>query len=154
MKPIRCCCVANLPLLPEEIAAQILDLEKWPEFQGFGVLPGIRTAVFECRPTDIVGTRIRVTNTDGSSHVEEIVEWQPERRLRLHMHSFSAPLSYLAKSMEEKWEFELVDGGTRVRRSLEMFPLSRMSWPLIWAISQLLRRAIARHLRQMQEASK
>ena len=44
----------------------------------------------------MVGTRIRVTNTDGSTHVEEIVEWEPARRIRLRIGGFSPPLSRLA----------------------------------------------------------
>jgi hypothetical protein len=70
---------------PGEIASQILDLANWTSFTGYGVLPGITSAEFEVRTPDVVGTRIRVTNTDRSSHVEEIVEWRPDRRVRLDM---------------------------------------------------------------------
>ena len=52
---------------------QILDLSKWPEFNGYGPLPGIREADFETKTDEIVGTKIRVTNRDGSTHVEEIL---------------------------------------------------------------------------------
>src|SRR5262249_49194140 len=88
MRPITFSCSETLDVAPEEIARQILDLDRWPEFQGYGVLPGIRAAQFEARKPEVVGTRIRVTDTDGSSHVEQIVEWEPDRRLRLHMGEF------------------------------------------------------------------
>ena len=91
MRPITFRCTDTLPLNPEEIAGQILDLANWTNFTGYGVLPGIKSAEFEVRTPEIVGTRIRVTNTDRSSHVEEIVEWQPDRRVRLDMKDFSRP---------------------------------------------------------------
>ena len=105
-RPIRFTCEATLPQRPEEIASQILDLSKWPEFNGYDPLPGIKRAEFETRTDEIVGTRIRVTNRDGSTHVEEIVEWETTRRLRLHMHEFSPPVSRLATSFDETWEFD------------------------------------------------
>ena len=101
MKPITFTCEETLHLAPEDIAQQILDLTKWPEFHGYGPIPGIKVAEFEVQTPGIVGSRIRVTNQDGSSHVEEIVEWEPDHRLRLEMKEFSAPLSRLATGFEE-----------------------------------------------------
>jgi hypothetical protein len=150
MRPITFSCTETLPLAPEDIAGQILDLANWTNFTGYGVLPGIKAAVFEVRPAGVVGTRIRVTNTDGSSHTEEIVEWEPERRVRLAMTGFSPPLSRLATGFVETWEFESLDAGTRVTRSFEMLPKSVIARTVLWLISFLLKRAIARHLRQMR----
>jgi hypothetical protein len=65
---------------------------KWPDFNGYGPIPGIKVAEFEVQTPGIVGTRIRVTNRDGSSHVEEIVEWEPDDQLRLEIKELSAPL--------------------------------------------------------------
>ena len=96
MKPIAFTCKKTLLLAPEDIAQQILDLTKWPDFKGLGPIPGIKVAEFEVQTPSIVGSRIRVTNGDGSSHVEEIVGWEPDHRLRLEMKEFSAPLSRLA----------------------------------------------------------
>ena len=149
MKPITFACARTLGLTPEEIAQQILDVTKWLDFKGYGPLPGIRAAEFEVRTPEIVGSRIRVTNTDGSNHVEEIVEWQPDRRLQLHMKDFSAPLSRLATRIEETWEFERVGEQTRVTRSFQMHAKSALTWPILWMISLLLKRAIVRHLKQL-----
>ncbi len=152
-RPITFSCEAMLPQKPEEIATQILDLSKWPEFNGYGPLPGIKQAEFETRTTEIIGTRIRVTNRDGSTHVEEIVEWQPTQRLRLHMHEFSPPVSRLATSFDETWGFERNGNETHIVRSFEMHPTSTLTRPLLWVISFLLKRAIARHLEQMQNTA-
>lgn len=149
MKPIRFSCREILPQRPEEIASQILDLSKWPEFDGYGVLPGIKHAEFETRTEEIVGTRIRVLNRDGSTHIEEIVEWNPTDRLRLRMQEFSPPVSRLANGFEETWEFQITLAETQVVRSFAMHPRTLLAKPVLWLISILLKRAIARHLRQI-----
>jgi hypothetical protein len=153
MRPITFSCTETLPLAPEDVARQILELSNWTDFKGYGVLPGIRAAAFEVRTPGVVGTRIRVTSTDGSSHVEEVAEWEPATRLRLDMKEFSPPLSRLATGFEETWVFERLGGGTKVVRSFQLHPKSYFARPALWLISLLLRRAIARHLRQMRRAS-
>jgi hypothetical protein len=151
MRPITFSCTETLALAPAEIAWRILDLANWTDFKGYAVLPGIKAAEFEVRTPGVVGSRIRVTNTDGSSHVEEMVEWQPENSLRLRMSGFSAPLSRLATEFVESWAFEREGTTTRVTRSFELHLKSTVARPALWLISLLLRRAIARHLRQMRD---
>jgi len=75
---------------------------------------------------------------------------RPDRRLRLHMRDFTAPLSHLATSFMETWEFERIDQATRVVRSFDLQAKSAFAWPLLWIISCCLKRAIARHLHQMR----
>ena len=150
MKPITFVCKATLPLAPEELANQILDVAKWPEFQGYGPIPGIKTAEFEIRTANIIGSRIRVTNQDGSTHVEEIVIWRPDQRLQLHMQNFSPPLSRLATGFVETWEFQRVGSGTKVLRSIAVNAKSIVAWPVLWLISFVLKRAIDRHLLQIR----
>jgi hypothetical protein len=122
VKPITFTCRETLALAPEDIAGQILDLAKWSEFTGYGPIPGIQSAEFEARTPEVVGTRIRVTNADGSTHAEEVVEWQPDARLVLHLADFSPPLSRLATRFEEEWAFERVEGGVNVARTFRLYP--------------------------------
>ena len=150
MQPITFACVETLSLTPEDIARQILDLTNWLDFHGYGPIPGIKVAEFEVQTPGMVGSRIRVTNTDGSTHVEEIVEWEPDRRLRLHMHDFSIPLSCLASEFVETWEFQSVGNHTRVTRAFQLHAKSILAWPVLWMISFFLQRAIARQLRHMK----
>lgn len=154
MKPITFTCHETLPLAPEEIAQQILDVARWLDFRGYGPIPGIKSAVFEMRTPNVVGSRIRVTNLDGSSHVEEIVVWQPDRRLQLRMGDFSKPLSRLATAFVETWEFERVGNETKVARSFELNAASMLAKPVLWLISFCLKRAIARHLTEIKHAAK
>lgn len=153
MQPIRFACEQTIGLSPEQVVERILDLANWTDFQGYGVLPGIQRAEVEVRTPEIVGTRIRVTNSDGSSHVEEIVEWQSDRRLTLHMQEFSPPLCRLATRFDETWLFEPRHQETKVTRAFQLHARSALTWPLLWAISFLLKKAIARHLRQMRVGS-
>lgn len=150
LRPIRFTCEATLAVPPEEIAGRILDVDRWSDFGGFLVLPGIRAAEFAVRTPEVVGSRILVTNTDGSRHVEEVTEWDPPRRVRLRMGEFSPPLSRLASRFEETWAFERVDsGGTRVARTFELHARSARARPLLRLIALLLEQAVARHLRRM-----
>jgi len=150
MKPIMFTCGETLLLAPEDIARQIFDLTKWPEFHGYGPIPGIRGAEFEVQTPSIVGSRIWVTNCDRSSHVEEIVEWEPSHRLRLEMKEFSPPLSRLASRFEETWDFKRTGNETHITRSFRLHAKSVLARMLLWMISYFLKRAIVRHLREMR----
>ena len=120
----------------------------------YAPIPGIKSAEFETRTPNVVGSRIRVTNLDGSTHVEEIVEWQPDRRLQLQMGNFSKPLSRLATAFVETWEFERVGNETKVARSFELNAKSMLTKLVLWFISFFLKRAIARHLTKIKQAAK
>lgn len=153
MKPIEFSCEATFHLEPGVIASQILDLNEWPAFDGFGPIPGIERAEFESKTDSIVGSRIRVRNRDGSMHVEEIIDWDPARLLRFRMNEFTPPMSRLATNFEETWEFERKGDRTEVVRSFALHPKSALTRPLLWLISILLKRAIARHLEQLARKS-
>lgn len=150
MAPITFTCRATVPFAPRQIADQILDLANWPQFQGYGPLPGIQKAAFEIRTPDIVGTRIQVTNTDGSRHMEEITVWQPDHHLQLQMKEFSPPLSYLATSFIEDWRFESSGSETQVVRSMQIHCRSVFTKLPMRLIAVLLKKAISRQLQQMQ----
>ncbi|REK18337.1 MAG: SRPBCC family protein [Planctomycetota bacterium] len=150
MKPITFSCTSTLDLPPQAIVERILDMSNWPEFQGYGMLPGIKHAEFEVRTPELVGTRIRVENTDGSRHVEQIVAWQPGERLTLHLQEFSPPVSRLAERFEETWEFDVRDSTTHVTRAFRVHPKSALTWPMMWLVSRMLKKAIDKHLEQMR----
>jgi hypothetical protein len=150
MKPVTFTCKETVPLAPGDIAGRILDVARWPDFAGCWPIPGITAAEFEVRTPGVVGSRIRVANTDGSNHVEEIVVWEPDHRLRLRMTAFSPPLSRLASKFEESWVFRRVGNATRVTRSFELHPKSGLARPVLRLVSVLLKRAVARHLREMR----
>ena len=152
MSPVSFSCKTALPQMPEEIAEQILDVTNWTDFRGYGPLPGIISAKFEVKTPDVVGSRIRVQNTDGSSHVEEITGWDLPTSLQLRMAEFSVPLTWLATGIDETWEFNRLNDSTHIVRSFRLHARSALTRPLLWLISKLLKRAVDRHLIQIGNA--
>lgn len=152
MKPITFSCEQRLALSASEIAAQILDVSNWSSFHGFGPIPGIQEAKIEVRTPEIVGTRFKVANTDGSTHVEEIVEWRPER-VRMMFREFSPPLARLATSIEEQWDFQAAGNETVVTRTFHMHAKSALARPVLWLLSIPLKKAIVRHMQDMSAAA-
>jgi hypothetical protein len=154
MRPITFECEEIIPRTATEICTEIAAVARWREFKGYGVLPGIANAQYEQQTSDMLGSRIRVQNTDGSEHIEEIVEWKPREKVSMKLHHFTPPLNRLAAHFLEEWNFETVNHGTLVRRSFQLFAKQPATRPLLWLISLLFKRAIARHLTQMREESK
>lgn len=152
MRPITFTCHALLPLDANAISAQIADLSRWPEFTGYGRLPGIESATYEIRTPNMVGSRILVRNTDGSGHVEEILHWEPDSHIHMKLHEFTPPLNRLASHFLETWTFTATPTGTQVSRQMELFAKNGFTRPILWLISNMLKRAIDAHLTQLAQA--
>lgn len=124
MRPLSFVCEQDIPKSAEDIAAEIANMDRWSEFNGYGPMPGIEHAEYEMRTDDMVGSRIQVRNRDGSTHVEEIEVWDPGNEIRMRLHEFSPPVSRLATHFIEHWRFEETEGITHVRRSFDMYPVN------------------------------
>jgi hypothetical protein len=72
MKPFEIKITRFTRMSSQEICAEFLDTDRWSEFEGYFILPGIENAHFEMKTPAMVGSRIKVQNKDGSAHVEEI----------------------------------------------------------------------------------
>jgi hypothetical protein len=158
MKPITFECTHVIPASATEICDQIADMARWSAFDGYGFLPGIERAAYEIRTEGMVGSRIRVTNADGSTHVEEIMRWEHGHAVRMRLHEFSPPLANLASYFDEDWRFEPHTDGTNepcttVTRTLSLYPKRMLTRPLVWLISLVFRRAIAQHLKEMADGA-
>lgn len=147
MKPIEFCCAGCLQGSPQSLVAQILDLENWTSFRGYAFLPGIAEARFLIRTESLVGTRIAVRNSDGSTHVEEIVAWDGHRHLQMEMKEFSVPLKFLAERFEEHWHF----GPTVVERRFRLFARGPFSRLLLCGVAPFLKRAVERHFQILSQ---
>ena len=148
MKPIDIQVIANTQLSPEAFCEEFLDTDRWPEFTGYACLPGVKAARFERRTPEVVGSRIQVQNTDGSTHVEEIITWDVPQRIAVKFVEFQPPLRYLADHFIEAWEFRPSAGGTEVTRSMRMVPKSWLGRMVLLPISVLMKRALEKHMRQ------
>ena len=149
MKPIMFACQRLIPKSTAVIFAEVADIARWIEFNGYGILPGIETATYKVHTEAMVGSRIQVLNRDGSSHVEEITAWIPDREIAMTLQDFTPPLSFMATHITETWHFQVEDDGTRVTRTFQMFPRHVLARPSLWLISLLFRGAINRHLEEM-----
>ncbi|MEZ4710144.1 MAG: SRPBCC family protein [Caldilineaceae bacterium] len=154
MQPIRFVCRATIAKSAPAICAEIADVTRWREFPGYGPLPGIASAAYERRTADMVGSRIRVHNTDGSTHVEEIYGWESGMKVAMRLGEFSPPLCRLASHFTEEWQFVEDNDATLVTRKFALFPKHSVTRPLLWLIGQFFQRAIARHLANMAQEAK
>ena len=145
---------AEVFFTPEELCEHVLDLGRWTSFEGYGPLPAIVSARFYRETKEVEGTIIAITCADGSSHFEEIIKWCPPHDFTLKLHNFSPPLSKLATHFDEKWSLHRADSATRVTRRFEMYPTHALFRPAVWAISRLMRGAVAHQMRTMTEESR
>jgi len=145
MNPITFQLQQFIPRTPDEICSEIADVARWSEFKGYGPLPGIESATYDVRTDSRIGSRIRVRNTDGSGHVEEITTWIHGKIVAMTFVDFSPPLSRLASHFTEEWTLNPTNEGTIAIRRFELFPIRPATRPFLWLISLMLRRAIRHH---------
>ena len=101
---------------------------------------------------ELVGSRIEVQNNDGSSHVEEIIEWDVANRIVLRFQEFNSPLQNLATHFIETWEFRKSSDGTEASRIMTMYPKGLFGWLMLIPISTLMKKAFEKNLRQTNTA--
>ncbi len=152
MKPISFELKKTILKSSRDICSEIADTSNWSDFGGYGFLPGIEKAEYEKQGEPMVGSRIHVLNTDGSKHVEEVLEWNPDTKIVMKLHEFSAPLSGISTHFIEEWNFEKVGKKeTLVVRKFQLFSRSFVSHLFLWMISFLFIKAIKRHFDQIAE---
>jgi hypothetical protein len=130
---------------PQYIFNSFLQIEKWNDFKGFGIIPGIKTANFIVKSESIKGSIIRVENTDGSSHKEEILAFEKDTYLKIKMYDFSKPLSYFASFFIEEWALKKMEDGYKVERSMTLLSKGMISKFILKVISLSLKKAIHIH---------
>jgi hypothetical protein len=130
---------------PQYIFDSFLQIEKWNDFKGFGIIPGIKTANFIIKTDSIKGTIIQVKNSDGSSHKEEILAFEKDTYLKIKMYDFSKPLSYFASFFIEEWALKKIEDGYKVERSMTLLSKGMISKFILKVISRSLKKAIQVH---------
>ena len=130
---------------PQYIFDSFLQIEKWNDFKGFGIIPGIKTANFIIKTDSIKGTIIWVKNLDGSSHKEEILAFEKDTYLKIKMYDFSKPLSYFASFFIEEWALKKMEDGYKLERSMTLLSRGMISKFILKVISRSLKKAIHVH---------
>ncbi len=133
----------------EQICEEIFDVNQWTSFKGYGPLPGIAKVTMKSPADSIVGTEFYVENTDGAKHKETVQFFNPGKCLVMKMTDFIAPIQNIATHFIERWDFVDTISGYRINRTFELYPKNVFAILPLWLISQLLKKAIARHTHQI-----
>ena len=131
------------------VYASILDVTQWSSFRGYGPIPPIESARYEHRTEALVGSRIVVHNTDGSRHVETIVDAQPPHLVTLDVLEITSPLRWVVAGFSDRWAFEDLGQQTRVTRTMVLQPSRWFTAPLVAIVALLMGAAVRRHLATM-----
>jgi len=154
MNPIKIEVNTFINLSPRDICSIILDTNEWNKFEGYSFLPGIEKAEFEKQTDSVVGSRIKVTNKDGSTHVEEIIEWDENRKVAFKFQEFDSPLKNFASHFIEEWNFKTFNSRTEIRRGMKMYPKNLLGLIILQPISILMKRALEKNLEQLSRDSR
>jgi hypothetical protein len=151
MNPIKIKTFGKTKISSVEVCSIFLDTNRWTEFKGYSILPGIQSAQFEIQTPEIVGSRINVQNMDGTSHVEEIIEWDVNKKIALKFQDFNSPLKHFATHFIEEWNFSISNNSTEIIRSMKMYPKGFFGWLLLLPISRLMKKAFEKNAEELGE---
>jgi len=144
---------ALMPAPPEPVFDRIASEQGFLMFEGFGPIPGLARIVFEQGGYRETGSEARVTNTDGSTHREQITTCEPPHRYAVQIHSLSSAFRLLVSRIDESWELTSKGDGTEVRRTFAFTLRSPLFWPASLLLAQVLfRAAIRRNHRALARA--
>jgi hypothetical protein len=125
--------------------------ENFGSFEGFGPIPGIRSATYVTHGPVGVGSRRRVLNTDGSEHSEEITHFEAPRRHNSRIFDIRPPFALIVRFLEDDWIFEDSGDRTRIQREFRI-DARPLALPIAVLLLPLLRRAVRRDLDNIRRA--
>ncbi|MEX2153808.1 MAG: SRPBCC family protein [Gemmatimonadaceae bacterium] len=129
------------------------DARNFVSFVGFGIVPGIREARYETPGAPRLGSRRRITKTDGTDHLEEITAFEKPTLHVSRISGLTAPLSWLVRSAEDAWRFSPASSGTRIDRVFAFELTSPLVAPIAFPLMHIFMRiAIRRDLRNVSNA--
>ena len=137
----------ELACSPAEAFNHTNEAENLKSFVGYGPIPGIREARYLTPAPLAIGSRRSVLKTDGTTHIEEIIEFVPGRRHVTRIFGLSGFFGLIVRDLQDVWEFEPVsDHTTRVKRAFLVEPRT-LAIPVALLLVPLMRRAVQRDLR-------
>jgi len=129
----------------ERPVAEVFDFAVAPEsFARFvkplGPIPGIVRIEMLDGAVPAPGARRRVTMSDGSEVLEEILALErPARHAYRWLGRPAAPLHLLVRGAEGEWRFAPTAHGTHVAWTYAFELTTPLAWPLAAAVAQLFR---------------
>ena len=138
----------RLAARPETVFDFMASEPGFLSFRGWGPIPGLARVEFEHGDYHVVGSRSRVTNTDGSTHREVVVECDRPLRFAVRIHDLSSPFRMLVHELDERWQVVPEGPASRLDRTFGFTLRSALYWPLSLVLAQgLFRVAVRRHHR-------
>jgi carbon monoxide dehydrogenase subunit G len=132
---------------PQSVWRLLTDIHKMPMFSGFGPIPGIQSARWVVGESCLEGAARQVRNTDGSTHIEDVVIAAPPSRLEDRIHGFTSPFRLLVREVRDRFELVPKDGATVLERTFAIELKSPVWLPVAAMLVPLLRQAVRRHHR-------
>lgn len=132
-------------LTTEEIVNGMFDVSNWTSFKGKGLVPGIKEVDIVAPDESIVGTVFKVKNSDGSHHVETIIDFDPAHSLTMKLHEFSSPLNKFASHFYETWTFNQQNSYTYLERTFELYHKNFLGSILLRIIAYFFKKAVEDH---------
>ena len=93
-----------------------------------------------------MGSIIKVINSDGSRHIEEIIHWDVDKKIEIQFYDFHSPLQYFASHFIETWEFNKVGDVTDMTRTMTMYPKGLLGWIFLKPLSLLMKKSFENNL--------
>ncbi len=131
----------------EEVFDFTNAVENMTSFVGFGPIPGIVSARWLEGGGPAPGARREVTKSDGTTHLEEMVTYEPPGRHCARITGLAAPFAWLVREIRDDFWLVADAGGTRVDRIFRAELTVPLAWPAVMLLRPLLREAVRRDLR-------
>lgn len=108
-------------------------------FKAQGALPGVAKTEGHEAPWSAPGETRRLTLTDGSSLLEELAAFAPDREFAYRASGYGGPFGALVAEGRGRWRFEEISPSeTRIEWRYSFAPSSVFAAPLVWFIVKLL----------------
>jgi uncharacterized protein YndB with AHSA1/START domain len=136
----------KLPLPPERVFDFLSSEEGFLSFAGAGIVPGLAEVRFDHGGFRVAGSKARVTNTDGSTHREEIRRVDRPHGYAVRIDQLSSPFRFLVRHVDEVWTLTPDGTGTALDRAFVFTLRSRVALPVALPLGHVLFRfAMRRH---------
>ena len=133
----------------ETLFHHTMQAENGVSFEGYGPIPGIRSAHYTTPGPVRVGSIRHVENTDGSAHNEEITRLEPPTRHTARIFGIQRPFALLVRGAEDDFQLEPTAQGTRLSRTFTV-DVRPHALPIALLLLPFLRRAVRRDLENVR----
>ena len=132
------------PAPPDRVWALLLDIQQMEMFVGWGPIPGIVDAK-RIQGTGSPGSVRAISNRDGSTHKEEVMELVQLKHYEDRIFDLTSPLRLMVHDVRDRFALEADGAGTRLNRTFTFELSSVLWWPAAMLIRSAMGVAVTRH---------